>query len=348
MIQKQIYVATKKYNIYYVYELQKYLINSNEAKLISIKDIIDLKFVNYIESLNHKSYIYECRNYDINKTLFNKYLLLQNSWLIINQKVKQNLVYLSTLPMCKAKLKEKIFRFFMMYQSTYFSYFNIRLNKFRFTKIIINKLQASKYIKKSTLNWVFSEDIYIWFTVVNISFQQCLIYKLDEFKTLYIGSRNLFSFMSGILFLDRCWYCFRVQLKKYRTKNLKKTVYGFLTYSSNIHINRQYINITKQLKVFLHQRKQKRFNTINILSYKNKFIDNLLRAYLITNRRSKNFIFYNSAKFYNQFLNLFLYNYHKKRNYANIINMQNTKILKLNYSINLYIYYYNIVNFYIF
>nr|WMP11684.1 hypothetical protein [Laurencia sp. A25] len=344
MVQKQIYIAAKKHNIYYVYELQKYLINSNEAKLILIKNIIDRTNIHYVYSKNFYLFFGRSKIYRAVEVIFYKYLLFSTNLSALNIEVKNKLLYLSILPVYKAKLKENIFKFLVNNNyhkicsvygvSNLFN--NIPFDN-NFIQIIIDKLQSSKSISRLIINLLYSGYIYSSFTIHNINFQQCLIFKPNKVKNLFISSYSLIDLILNILFLDKSWFFFKTQFKKSNTKNLKRSVdKSMISNTNNICLG-----ISDQINFFIYDKIHNKFRLIRILDYRNKFIDNLVKIYLRYCKESQKFLSFNLVKDCHKFINVFLYTYQRRMNNFNDIK----KIINLNYSINLYINYCNIMNF---
>lgn len=347
MVQKQIYIAAKKHNLNYVYELQKYLINSNEAKLILIKNIIDRNNIYYMHSKNFYLSTSISKIYKVTEVIFYKYLLLSNTLLTLDIEIKNTLLYLSILPTYQAKLKKNILqhlvndsydKVFSVYQAS--NLFNRCKNmqfNYNFVQIIIDKLQSSKSISRLVINLFYSGYINALFNIRNINFQQCLIFKPNKVKNLFISSYSLRDLIMNILFLDRSWFFFKTQLKKNNTKDLKGNV------NKSIIANRSNIRfkISDQINFFIYDKIYRKFRLIRILNYRNKFIDNLLKIYFRCFREFSKFLFLDSVKDCHNLINVFLYTCQKRINNSNNIK----KMSNLNYSVNLYINYCNIMNF---
>nr|YP_010937654.1 hypothetical protein RMF01_pgp116 [Palisada intermedia]WKW95645.1 hypothetical protein [Palisada intermedia] len=347
MLQKQIYIAAKKHNIYYVYELQKYLINSNEAKLILLKNIIDKTNIDYMYYKN--SYLFSGRSkiYQAVEVIFYNYLPFSKNLSTLNVEVKSKLLYLSILPVYKAKLQENIFKSLIndnyhkicsVYGvSNLFNKCNSIPFNHNFIQIIIDKLQSSKSISKLIINLLYSGYIYSSFTIHNVNLQQCLITKSNKIKNLFISSYSLIDLILNILFLDQSWFFFKTQLKKSNTKDLKRSIYK----SMMSNANNMRLGISDQTNFFIYDKIYNKFRLIRILNYKNKFIDNLVKIYLKYCKESQEFLSFNLVKDFHKFINVLLYTYQKRINNFNDI----IKIINLNYYINLYINYCNIINF---
>nr|YP_010951947.1 Group II intron reverse transcriptase maturase protein [Laurencia obtusa]WMP12886.1 Group II intron reverse transcriptase maturase protein [Laurencia obtusa] len=347
MVQKQIYISAKKHNIYYVYELQKYLINSNEAKLIIIKDIIDRTDISHIYSKN--SYLFRVRSqiYKAVEVAFYKYLLFSTNLSTLNVEVKNKLLYLSISPVYKAKLKGRLFKS-LVDDNCYKSYSihgvsdmfnrcnNIPFND-NFIQIIVNKLQSSKTISRLIINLLYSGYIDSLFTTSNINFQQCLISKPNKVKNLFISSYSLIDLISNILFLDKSWFFFKTQLKKNNTKNFKRSVYkSIISHENDIRLG-----ISDKINFFIYDKIHHKFRLIKRLNYRNKFTDNLLKIYLTYCKESQKFLSFKLVKKCHKFINILLYTYQKRTNNFNDIK----KFINTNYLVNLYLNYYNIMNF---
>ena len=347
MVQKQIYIAAKKHNIYYVYELQKYLINSNEAKLILIKNIIDRNNMYYIYSKDFYLFSDKSKIYRVVEIIFDKYLLFSKSLSTLNIEVKDKLLYLSILPVYKAKLKENIFKSLVNenYHKIYSVYgasnlsnrcSNVLFNH-NFIQIIVNKLQSSKSMSKLIINLLYSGYIYSSFTIRSINFQQCLIPKPNKVKNLFTNSYSLIDLILNILFLDKSWFFFKTKFKKSNTENLKGNVFK-LTISNTSNIR---LRINDQINFFIYSKVHNKFRLIKVLNYRTKFVAYLVKVYLMCYKESKKFLSFCLIKDCHKFINVLLYTYQKRMH--NLKDMK--KIINLNYSVNLYINYYNIMNF---
>nr|YP_010951514.1 Group II intron reverse transcriptase maturase protein [Laurencia catarinensis]WMP12453.1 Group II intron reverse transcriptase maturase protein [Laurencia catarinensis] len=347
MIQRQIYIASKKHDIYYVYELQKYLINSNEAKLILIKNTLDRVKAYYLYSRD--SYLFYDKHiiYKAVEIIFYKYLILNTNLLILNTEVKNKLLYLSILPVYQAKLKKDIsqsliksndYKIYSIYGLSNLSNScnNILFNN-NFIRVIINKLQLSRSMNRSIINYFYSGYTYSSFSISDISLQQCLISKPNKIKNLFVSSYNLTDLILNILSLDKSWFFFKTQLKKYNTQNLQRSI----NKSILSNINNISSEITKQISFSIYDKIHDKFRLIRIFNYRNKFVYYLIRIYLRYCKESNIFFFFSLIKDCHKFINVLLYAYQKKINNLNEIR----RIVNLNYYVNLYINYYNIMNF---
>lgn len=178
LIQNKIYQAAKKYNKSTIYKLQQYLLNSNEAKLISIKYIISA-INKYYHSSSQRLYV---KVNQINKiyllrSLFNLDHLYKDNLYIIMQKIKQHLIYLCLQPEWDAKLdlkynnnyKINLYKAITLIKQSQinisiksnqvYNYDNYLINypfntKYILTKCISTKLQSSNYINQSINYWL--------------------------------------------------------------------------------------------------------------------------------------------------------------------------------------------------
>nr|YP_009391626.1 hypothetical protein [Laurenciella marilzae]ARW59770.1 hypothetical protein [Laurenciella marilzae] len=358
MLQKQIYIATKKNHIDYVNQLQKYLINSNEAKLMSIRDIMSRMIIKTTHYKNRTGFFNVKSNLKVIKILFERHLLLNQNLFIVNQRIRQDILYLSVLPVYNAKLRKNTLRNLTCYNSyknylvyisnNYLSRFKYRQHRDDFIQIIIDKLQPSAHVNMLITNILHECNIYLSFTVYNVDSQQCLRYKSNELKDFLIDSKNLVQLISNLLLLDNFWFFFRLYLKKYRTENTQKSTCKLVGDSLSAITDNRYVTISQKLKFFLYKKIYRNFKPIKIIKYKNKFTYNLIRLYLKHYKNLNDFLFLNLVQYCHKFINVFIYTYQRKIDYNSLIFMKSKKVFKFNYIINLHIYYYNILNFYAF
>nr|ARW60183.1 hypothetical protein [Laurencieae sp.] len=357
MIQKQIYLATKRHKLYYVYQLQKYLINSNEAKIVSVKNIINDTIIHYNGSKSSEFVVDNSEEYVITKVLLKKYLSVNKNLDLVIDKIKQNLIYLSIEPIYRAKLKQNIFKYITNYNN-YQSFLvnnqygyvkNFRLYKNSFIKIIISRLNFSNYISKLVISWLYSRNFVLFFSMYDLSAQYYSKTNDNKLKNTLTSCNNLISLMLNTLVLDICWFLFRTQKKKYYTSNLYNFLHQNVVNNQNFNVNKEHCSISKVLKLFLRNIKYKKYKNIYSLTYQGKLINNLIIIYTKYYQEFNSFIYYQLVTYFNQFINVLLYTCQRKKidKISNLI-IQSSEIVKLNYFFNLCVYYYNILNSYTF
>ena len=362
MIQKQIYLATKKHKLFYVYQLQKYLINSNEAKFIAIKHVINRIIIFYTKYYTNQLYIRRIENYmlvNIN-FYFYKYLLLDKDLLTINYMLKNGLVYLSIFPVYKARLKVHALNYFIhknFYQIYNFCCFynnNHNFNylnqfKFNFVTTVIKRLYLSQYISKIFIHCMYSSDYNLLLNLYYVDINKNTNLRSNKFKSTFINYNNLGDLISNFLFLDICWLFFRSKVKKNYIMHLR-TMINFGTniiYYKSVKICNQYNSISNDLKILLYQKIYKRLNTI---SYKLNFFKSLIIEYLQYYKQYIKFICCSLLKSFHEWINIFLYMYFykKQKNRTLLLRSSAKTIIASNYYLNLSLYYLNITNFYTF
>ena len=122
-IMKQIFIASKKNNLIYVYKLQNYLLNCNEIKVLLIDQIL-LKITLYYTSYKNIQLLVKSINkFRLLYTIFTKIPKKSGTFYIIVEHIKQTLICLSIkpswnarIPKCRYKLNQQS----ILNLSTYF------------------------------------------------------------------------------------------------------------------------------------------------------------------------------------------------------------------------------------
>nr|YP_009397214.1 hypothetical protein [Thuretia quercifolia]ARW66400.1 hypothetical protein [Thuretia quercifolia] len=233
IIQKKIYKSAKNCNFKDVLKLQQYLINSNEAKIVSIKYITEQLYFHYTYRSNAQYIIADKKKYKIFKFLFtyNKDILYE----LLIRMVEKYLIYLCLEP----ELKSKYPIFIYESNSNYFYYlsnlYKIELLKFNSKvnikcKLIINtvkKIKRLKYISK-----YFGYKLYFSFYSSFINYQK--IWSCYSKQKLFINKSNYlniyYSFFFSIFTLDFYWYTFctnkfSLLRRNFKTIYFKNTLY---------------------------------------------------------------------------------------------------------------------------
>nr|QCI06323.1 hypothetical protein [Dictyurus purpurascens] len=312
ILQKKIYKSAKKCDLNNVLKLQQYLINSNEAKILSIQYIINQLYLHYICHNNTKYIITDKKKYKIFKFLFKQSKNI--SFNLVLKIVEEYLLYLCLEP----ELESKYPIFIYKKNSSYYYYinklykigllkFNSEINvKCKFLMDNLKKINQLKYIIK-----YFQYRFYYSFYNNLINYQKILSYY--DSQKVFINKNNyinlLYSSFINISKLGLDWYTFYIN----RSCTLKKNI--IFTY--NIQIKYYYYHnlIIKILKFFINKRNilkvLKIFEILKNCSDIIFYLDNelLKTIYLIIN----SMMYFLSKKIYK---NIFIY--HKNTKNINV------------------------------
>nr|QCI04590.1 hypothetical protein [Apoglossum ruscifolium] len=313
ILQKKIYKATKEYKFKSVYKLQKYLLNSNEAKIISIKYILSELYI-YNKYKKKIKYILS----DKDKFTILKNLSISsnnNRFSIIIEQIRQYLIYLCIKPEWEAK--------FLCYLNTNNNLINNdnsidSLNKY-YSKIvlfnssiknqklfiinILKNIKSLKYIQDNLYYWL-CNNYYIKLNNINTNFS------IQILQTKYIFINELYSFLIKILTIGSNWYSLYLnKINLFIDKNNILYIFQFY-YEYNNHINKNLLIKFKNSKLL--------FKLIKSILYKNNIFSQLLK-YIYLNVPNINIYFINIywiRQIY-PFINLIIF-YFLKKNYNNI------------------------------
>nr|ARW64956.1 hypothetical protein [Polysiphonia sertularioides] len=106
MLMKLIFTETKKHNLDYVYKLQNYLINCNEAKILVLSNLIPDTYYKYYDNIKNKLNNTQKNDASTRSGLYKIYEKVQKPRLerkIIKRHLEQNLVYLCIKPVWTAR-----------------------------------------------------------------------------------------------------------------------------------------------------------------------------------------------------------------------------------------------------
>lgn len=315
IIQTKIYKAAKQNNLQYIFILQKYLLNSNEAKILAIKNIIDNIYIFSKYKKKIKLFIHNKNKFKIFLSLYN-YKLNNNKFDYILKQIKDYLIYLCIKPECEAKF---IFSF----------YENKTINIFKYLNDI------NTYFFKFTLN---NKDIILQYMINNIQLLNNINYKYYEIIVNNIRSHliNNNDFIKHIL-INRFNYLndffllllnlFVVGIHWYQ-KNLNKSYLS--TNSNKNRLNLQF-NIDNKIYSSLLIKNIKSF------FYKKKTLCEIIKIkYLYKNNILANFIFIHFIRLIYSVFNSLIYNILKKI-YNNIFfKYSNIKINNISFNIFFY------------
>lgn len=342
MIQKNIYLAAKKHDFNYVNELQKYLMNSNDVKVICLKHILDKVTNKNIEFNSSK--MYSKRNIYPRTIhfLLEKYLLVSKNLLLVNRQIKNHLIYLCITPVNKAKFKSKYYlsKYLSENNTNYTQYLIYFYNNYKcsLAKLIVDRLNSCEYINALVISLIYSKNMYSLLTIDHINFQKNLLSKFNKINDLVLNS----------LLIDKFWLFFRVKLKKNYNEALVNIVNinSNIAYYKSIITKNGFFNVNKQFNNFLGEKIYRKLKIFYILNYNLRFINDLIKKYLRYYQEFNIFASIHLLKYNNTFINIFLYTYYNRRQ-EKVLNPF-LKLIELNYFFNLLTYYYNILNFYIF
>lgn len=321
ILQKKIFQATKQYNFKKVYKIQKYLLNSNEAKLFSVESVLN-QFDRYEIKDKDKFFIFKSL-YSLNKN--------QNIEIhLFIEQIKQYLIYLCIKPEWQAKsiiyfnnsdLKQK--NFFLSSVDQYI--FNNNCNiKYTFSKHLINKIQSFPYINNTIRYWLNNNYCLNLLNTFNIIYESKT---LNFFR--YKNNISINQYFSNLLFninlIGLDWYLFYLSSSSYNC-DTKNTFYNII--QSNINLYKYVLSIIK-----INLDNQYIFYKLNkiIQRYFYKYLNSLSINYIEHIYRKINFllyywykkkckiILYRYEKKNNYYLNIFLYGKKNKNNYSKLL-----------------------------
>nr|YP_009391222.1 hypothetical protein [Dipterocladia arabiensis]ARW59366.1 hypothetical protein [Dipterocladia arabiensis] len=320
IIQKKIYQASKSYNWQYLCKLQKYLINSNEAKIFSIKYIINQLYIYNKHKKKIKYKIKDKEKFIIFKVLFD---VCQSSFFVI-EKVKQYLIHLCIKPEWEAKFLfshyETIsiniinnFSIFDKYTNLFTNYLqdkNIVINyikkKIKALKCLENLLYHNIYIDPQIHNKNIIEKIitnhFYYYNEYNLYLSQCFLININWYK-LYLHKLNLLQ--NSNKFLINTSLTLKIIIEHFNKILTKNNIY--------------YKCLIQNIKFYLHNHSKSIYNLINFKYLYKYTIIILIFLYFI-------------RQIY-PIINLIIYY---------IIKKQYKKICKALYSINVYNLNYNV------
>nr|YP_009393501.1 hypothetical protein [Bostrychia simpliciuscula]ARW62063.1 hypothetical protein [Bostrychia simpliciuscula] len=340
MIQKQIYNATKKYDLHYVHKLQNYLLNSNEGKVISIDKVLK-DVCNYYYFYDKEVYLIETyKKFTILKFLFNINFFKTKINSIIIENIKQYLIYLCIEPEWKAKFSK------VSNTNSNFCKFH-ELKKYKsfkyiFTYTLISKLNLIKYIKQSIIKWLYNNFCTNLDNLYNI---KIIKYKQKEIKTNnYTILSSLSNLLLNVVNLDSVWYSFYI---KNINCILKYTSLSYNTYSSNKIISLNYnLSLIYSIKLFLYNKNN--FNKFKINTFINKNYLFTKSKNMIQNFYNNNleYITFNLINYTNKAFNTTMYYWLKKTTKFNFYSFKPKNVQMNNSSLNNYLYNYNINSYY--
>nr|YP_009392036.1 hypothetical protein [Periphykon beckeri]ARW60384.1 hypothetical protein [Periphykon beckeri] len=308
MITKQIYLASQKYNLAYVYKLQKYLINSIEVKLILINQAIHDIQIYYSRCVDIKFLIKNINKLHILKSLLIQGYVSCNFSQIIIQQIKQSLICLSIKPTWKAKLSKNFIQYVSSTQSnqllnTYYK----KKNTYFLTKMITKKICYCNYICKSVIEWLCHN---ILFSLQNIRYDNYSVGNSNSFKVQI--SKPFFFVLSNVMLNDLHWHIF-INIRKRNKDHYTNTDIKTTELYSKAMKDRLLKMFNLSLTHLLYRKSKKGFNKINIFNKSYKLIKKIESIYIYNYSSSYNFISTNFSENCNNNINSFIYIIKKKQ-----------------------------------
>nr|YP_009396790.1 hypothetical protein [Ophidocladus simpliciusculus]ARW65976.1 hypothetical protein [Ophidocladus simpliciusculus] len=342
MIQKQIYVATKKYDWKYVYKLQKYLINSNEAKILAIKNTIQCISQYYYHHEINTNIFNDCKKFYIFKLLFYIHTIKNKTIKTILEKAKQYLIVTTITPICKAKLSKYVYKYFLINTTRTNLFLQIRnnyINKYSCKKnmiinFIISKLRSYNYVNKLIKNWLYQENFNEIYNHYDLN-----IIRYKEKNDIKLSTKKFIRLLLQIIYIDFHWYLF----------NIIKDEYNFFKFISNQHI-KQINNYNNSLIIFnyliekmLYRKILYGYKKINLLLDKKQMLYRIKAVYQKYYINISSFIYLNHKLYCNNIINHFIYYWIKKQKNIQAYSLFKVSNLQgINKFLNISIYYSNI------
>nr|YP_010619839.1 hypothetical protein orf350 [Symphyocladia marchantioides]WAX03852.1 hypothetical protein orf350 [Symphyocladia marchantioides] len=339
MITRQIYIAMKKYDLTYVYQLQQYIINCNEIKIILINKVFcDLMLFNHNYS-NMKYLIKQINKLDLLNSLVIKKSRSHEVNNIIAEYIKQGLIYKSIKPTWTAKISKRLINLINNTQlkNNANAYYKAN-NKHFLTKIIIKKLSSYNYINKSISLWLYKNIYSNLSKIHNLKYKKYVIESNNNgLKSTIKTSRCLYFLINKVILNDTYWYIFNYIKKTNNiwkvTNNIEKVI---------LHNTNKLIKIFSMIfKSLLYRKTHQGFIKINIFDNsmlsKTKFLYKYYYSYIIS------FISFNLIESCNKLMNCFNYALLKKQINHNLNKFEYFYSLKLiNQTLNQHVYFCNV------
>lgn len=348
MIQKQIFFAAKTYNLDYMHKLQKYLLNSNEAKIISINQTLKevYKYYNYY---NKEKYITsDYKKFMILKFLFDIKFCKNQVNSIISEKIKQHLIYLCIKPEWQAKFIKGLPESLLVSGFNLFTKTNLdnlyqtkkhRSHKYFFAKNLISKLQFRHYFNQAIKNWLYNNYCANLHNLYNIKLKRYSKERIDILNYNHKALNNLFLLLLTIMTIDFKWYFFYVQHINSTMKCIKSCNYTcnqdkFVNFNSRVYL----LNL---IKLLLYNKN--RFNQLKVSSINKN--DVFIKSYRIFKEYyDNNFLCISTDVIQrtNKLFNVTIYYWLKKILKATFYIFKNKHIKKANFYLNQYVYNFNV------
>nr|YP_010850808.1 hypothetical protein QQP85_pgt015 [Lophurella mutabilis]WGH13531.1 hypothetical protein [Lophurella mutabilis] len=328
MITKQIYKAMKKYDLIYVYKLQKYLINCNEGKVLVINKILYSLQLYYNNCTNLKLLIKDINKIGLLHSLFVTTSQINSS---LFEQIKQNLIYISIKPTWTAKVQKYSTQLTNTIPLNYLlnKHKNINSNCF-LSKIIIKKISCYNYTNKSINQWL-NKNIYLNLKYINNS-----TFNQSKFNSKILEC--LYTLISKIMENDLFWYEFNyIRSSKNFFKITNNKIIIQLKSCEKQDITISPFNL--MFKQLLYRKTYKNINKINIFNNHKRLLNNIRSLYKNYYFSSLTFLSLDLIKSCNKIINYFIYVLEKKQ----IINYDyEYKLKTINQLLNKFIYFCNV------
>nr|YP_009398030.1 hypothetical protein [Gredgaria maugeana]ARW67216.1 hypothetical protein [Gredgaria maugeana] len=328
MITRQIYIAMKKHELIYVYQLQKYLINCHESKIMLINKILCNLKVYYNNSNQIKLLIKKINKLNLLYSLFIKTSLSYSSFF---EQIKQSLIYISLKPVYIAKIAKSIKKFINITQDDHLlNNDNQIYSKFFLTKIVIKKLGCYNYINKSIGKWLYNNVCINLSKMYNLEYVKYITNnKISNLEFDKINLEYLYILFNKIMINDLVWYKFN---------DIRKNIHFFCVNNDNTR-DKFFTLFNIMFKRLFYRKTYKNINKINIFNNKKKLLNYVKLLYLDYYSSFISFISVNFIENCNKMINYFIHILTKKQRKKYQYNYQ----LKLiNQLINRFIYFCNI------
>nr|YP_009397420.1 hypothetical protein [Dasyclonium flaccidum]ARW66606.1 hypothetical protein [Dasyclonium flaccidum] len=344
MIQKQIYLSARRYQLNYAYKLQNYLLNCHEAKIMSISKILEETY-KYYNLYNKERYL--TRNHSklfLFKFLFNFKFCNINETINITENIKQNIVFLCLNPEWKAKLSQRMNKVFFN------QFLNLRINikdsitnkslkYFNINRVLL-KLKSNNYINKSIKNWLSMNCCIDLNKIYDLSYA---IFIQKNKSGTFTNFNNLYLLLLNIALIDFHWYYFYLSKQiLVINKAILKCLYSQVKLTQFIN-NYYFIYLIKHFLYSRYYSKLKIISSINknyILLNINKLIKEYYNDY-------SDHISIIINEFVNEVINIKLYYWLRKQYKADFYFIYHKNFRTNNYILNYYIYNLNIEKKYI-
>nr|ARW69303.1 hypothetical protein [Polysiphonia sp.] len=220
MITRQIYINSRKNNLEHVYKLQKYLVNSNEAKYFFINVVLCKVKEYYSNCLDIKLLLNNMNKKDLLKSLFMKYFNNHKLSRIIIEQVRQSMVYRILEPSQKAKLVNSIANR-PISSKNLMDYLQHETYKHLLPSIAIKKISCYLHVKKLIYYWTYSG------TYPNLEHLSNTKYKCYKQKFLFKSQQlyfqvfvSLYNLLNRVILSDIKWYMFNCNRKYHYTARI--------------------------------------------------------------------------------------------------------------------------------
>lgn len=332
IIQKKIFQATKQYNLKKIYILQKYLLNSNEVKILSIENILNHSYF-YCNIYGKKKYnITDEVKFNIFKYLFNIQTIKKTKFYLMIEQIKQYIIYLCIKPEWDAKFTYywNNYQISNRYHSIKYILNNPFNLKYIFTKYLVNKMQALSYIHYSIKYWLnnnYCINLLKTFSLLH-SNKNIIIYLNHQ---ITIKLQFFYNLIYDIYLIGIDWYIF---YERINYLNNIKTYH--INYSENLVEDFSKSLITT-IKFNLY--KKNSLNKFKIYQLFNKYLllnqlDNIIKIYL---SYYLSYLTLRNIEVVYAKLNQLLYYWFKKQNKA--VFFKKNQIIRNNYYLNKYLYH---------